>query len=46
MKAKCLNKKCLYEWESDSKMMKVSCPSCGSKVILRPKREEDKNAKD
>ncbi len=45
MKAKCLNQKCLYEWESDSGMLKVSCPSCGSKVELRNKREIEQNAK-
>ncbi len=42
MKAQCKNKECLYEWDSNSKMLKVSCPSCGSKVNLRDKRE-DKN---
>lgn len=33
IKAKCLN--CSYEWETESKMVKVSCPSCGSKVKIR-----------
>ena len=42
MKAKCKNPICLYEWKSESKMLKVSCPSCGSKVDLRDKREEKK----
>ena len=45
MKAKCQNPKCLYEWECNSKLMKVSCPSCGSKVELRDKRKEEENAK-
>ena len=40
MKAKCKNQKCLYEWESDSKMIKTSCPSCGSKVVLRESLED------
>ena len=43
MKAKCLNPKCLYEWECNSEMMKVSCPSCGNKVELRIKRTHNKN---
>jgi len=34
MKLKC---KCGYEWESKSKLILVSCPSCGKKV----KRPED-----
>jgi len=33
MKAKC--QKCGYEWETESKMILVSCPSCGSKVKIR-----------
>ena len=41
MKAKCKNPDCLYEWDTNSTMLKVSCPSCGSKVELRNKREED-----
>ena len=45
MKAKCQNPKCLYEWETNSTMMKVSCPSCGSKVELRKKREEKDDKK-
>jgi len=45
MKAKCLNPKCLYEWESNSPMLKVSCPSCGNKVELRIKKE-DNNGKE
>ncbi len=45
MKAKCVNPKCMYEWESNSTMMRVSCPSCGSKVELRVKREDDKDDK-
>ena len=45
MKAKCKNPKCLYEWESNSKMVSVTCPSCGLKVGLRKKREDTKNGK-
>ncbi len=33
VKAKCT--KCCYEWDSDSLMIKVSCPSCGNKVKIR-----------
>jgi len=33
MKAKC--PKCSYEWETNSEMIKVSCPSCGNKVQIR-----------
>ncbi len=44
MKAKCQNPKCLYEWECNSKLMKVNCPSCGKKVNLRDKVEDNKNA--
>lgn len=29
---KCHNEKCLYEWKTKSKMLLVSCPSCGAKV--------------
>ena len=43
MMAKCKDPKCLYEWNSKSKMLKVSCPSCGGKVELRKKTEEIKN---
>ena len=32
-KAKC--QKCKYTWESRSKLMNVSCPSCGIKVKIR-----------
>jgi len=31
IKLKCL--KCNYEWETKSELIKVSCPSCGNKVI-------------
>ncbi len=31
--AKCL--KCDYEWDSKSKLIFVSCPSCGNKVKIR-----------
>ena len=24
-----------YEWETNSEMIKVSCPSCGNKVKIR-----------
>lgn len=27
-------KKCKYKWTTKSKLVKVSCPSCGDKVIL------------
>ena len=27
--------KCGYEWETNSEMIMVSCPSCGSKVKIR-----------
>ncbi len=33
MKAKC--KKCGYEWETNSKLITVSCSSCGQKVRIR-----------
>jgi len=33
VKAKC--SKCKYEWESNSEMILVSCPSCGNKVKIR-----------
>ena len=33
IKVKC--EKCEYEWETKSKMIKVSCPSCGNKVKIR-----------
>jgi len=39
VKAKCTNTKCLYEWESNSSMLKVSCPSCGNKVELRTEKD-------
>ena len=45
MKAKCQNPKCLYEWETNSNLIKVSCPSCGSKVELREKREDNEEIK-
>lgn len=32
-KAKC--QKCKYEWETNSEMIMVSCPSCGNKVKIR-----------
>ena len=28
-------KKCGYGWETNSKMVMVSCPSCGNKVKVR-----------
>lgn len=40
MKAKC--KKCNYEWETNSKMIMVSCPSCGTKVKIRELETEVK----
>ena len=27
--------KCGYEWETNSEMIKVSCPSCGNKVKIK-----------
>ncbi len=39
MKAKCKNSDCEYEWNCKSKMIFVSCPSCGSKVKIRKKVE-------
>jgi len=39
MKAKCTN--CKYEWESNSKLLKVSCPSCGNKVKIRELNDAD-----
>ena len=33
MKAKC--NKCDYEWDTQSRLMMVSCPSCGQKVKIR-----------
>ena len=33
MKAKC--RKCYYKWNTESPMVLVSCPSCGSKVRIR-----------
>jgi len=33
MKAKC--PKCRYEWETESKMVFVSCPSCLQKVRIK-----------
>jgi len=39
-KVKCTNKKCLYEWETKSKMFKVSCPCCGNKVDLKKEKQK------
>lgn len=33
MKANC--SKCGHGWNTESKMVKVTCPSCGSKVKIR-----------
>ena len=41
VKAKCL--KCEYEWESQSQMIMVSCPSCGNKVRIKELKKEVKN---
>ncbi len=37
MKAKC--QKCNYKWNSNSKLILVSCPSCGNKVKIRDVRD-------
>ena len=37
MKVKCT--KCGYEWETKSKHMHVTCPSCLGKVNLKPSRK-------
>jgi len=37
MKVKC--KKCNYEWNTNSKLARVTCPNCGLKV---DKKEEKK----
>ena len=39
MKVKCLE--CNYEWETKSKMVKVSCSSCGAKIKLRDKVKKE-----
>ena len=39
IKAQC--KKCKYEWKTNSQMVKVSCPSCGDKVILREVKKDE-----
>jgi|ETNvirnome_2_300_1030623.scaffolds.fasta_scaffold01131_6 hypothetical protein len=41
MKIKCLNKECNYEWETSSKMMWVTCPSCRLKVRNEERDEEE-----
>lgn len=41
MKAKCENKKCLYEWETKSQMIMVSCPSCGNKVKIKEIKKDE-----
>ena len=46
MKAKCLHKGCDYEWETNSSMIKVSCPSCGNKVQIRDKLDKEKVVED
>ncbi len=38
-KAKC--SKCGYEWESNSDMIQVSCPSCGNKVKIREVEKDE-----
>ena len=38
-KAKCLN--CGYEWNTESEMIKVSCPSCGFKVKIREIKKDE-----
>jgi predicted nucleic acid-binding Zn-ribbon protein len=34
-------KKCGYSWETNSKMILVSCPSCGSKVKIREIKKDE-----
>jgi predicted RNA-binding Zn-ribbon protein involved in translation (DUF1610 family) len=42
METKCL--KCGYEWHTNSRLVTVSCPSCGNKVKIRDQlKEEVKN---
>ncbi len=42
MKLKC--QKCKYEWNTGSKLLMVSCPSCGTKVkVPRVNIKERKN---
>ncbi len=38
IKAKC--QKCSYEWDTNSKLIMVSCPSCGTKVKIREIKNE------
>lgn len=40
LNTRCQN--CNYEWESKSKLLKASCPSCGSKVTVGNLIEDDK----
>jgi len=35
-------KNCGYSWETESLLLKVSCPSCGSKIKIRDKLEVKK----
>ena len=41
MIAKCENPICKHEWDCKSKMIQVSCPSCGNKVKLRDEVEKN-----
>lgn len=43
VKARC--QKCGYEWESNSSMFIVSCPSCGTKVKIREMPDSKLNLK-
>jgi len=36
MKIKCKNPKCNHEWNTNSKLILVTCPSCGLKVRVKP----------
>jgi len=41
-KLKCQNPECLYEWETTSEMMQITCPSCRLKT-KNPKFKKKKS---
>jgi len=43
MKKEMKCKFCKYEWETKSKMILVSCPSCGNKNKIRELKKCDKD---